>query len=141
MSGQYPLVVNPDVEAGLVMLLTQDDRISSFTPTPTIAAHTVGYNVQDTWVHLYRNGGVSQYPMPDVASVYFNVLSPDRKTARQLASLIIGVIHSNLGSTAGDPGEGMRITNVVNMTGLAWLPDPSGLPRYTFSVQVTVRPY
>lgn len=141
MSGQYELIVNPDVEAGIVALLESEPRITAFTPAAIISASTVGYQVENTWVHVYRAGGVSQYPMPDVASMYFNVLSPDRKTARKLSALVLGVLHSNLGSTVGDPGEGMRITNVVNMAGLAWLPDPSGLPRYTFSVQITARPF
>lgn len=141
MSGQYELIINPDTEALLVQMLTEEPRIQNYSPSVTVSASVVGYTNELTWVQLYRSGGISQWPMPDVATIYFNVFSPDRKHCRDLAALVQGLMHSNLGTAVGSPGAGMRITNVTNQAGLAWLPDPSGLPRYTFSVQVSARPY
>lgn len=139
MSGAYELVVYPDVEANLIIMLTGDPALASFSGLK-ISASYIGYENGMSWIHLYRSGGTPHWPLPDVASIYFDVLAADRQTANHIARIVHGLMFSNRGTAIGAPGSGMQIMNVIDISGLAWLPDEANLPRYTFAVQVKARP-
>lgn len=139
MSGEFELIVFPDVEANLIQMLTGDSALAGFADL-NISASYIGYTNGTSWVHLYRSGGLPTWPIPDVASIYVDVLAADRATASAIARTVHALLFSNRGTTVGTPGSGMLITKVVDIAGMAWLPDEANLPRYTFAVQVTARP-
>lgn len=134
------LIIEPDVEGGIISILTNDVHIQAFAPV-TVSASYQGYTNSVTWVHAYRGpGGTTEWPMPVNAIMHFDIVAPTREVCNPLARTVRGVIHAHRGDTVGAPGNGMRITDLRDISGIQWLPDLSGLPRYIFSMQVTARP-
>lgn len=134
------LIIEPDVERHLVTILTGDSHIQAFAPV-TVSSSYQGYTNSLTWVHLYRGpSGATDWPMPINAIMHFDIVAATREICNPLARTVRGVIHAHRGDTVGIPGNGMCITNIVDVSGVQWLPDTAGLPRYIFSVQVSARP-
>lgn len=134
------LIIEPDVEGLMISILTNDPHIQAFAPV-TVSSSYQGYTNSMTWIYVYRGpGGTTDWPMPVNAIIHFDVLAATREICNPLVRTVRGVVHAHRGDTVGVPGNGMRITNLQDVSGIQWLPDLAGLPRYIFSMQVSARP-
>jgi len=134
------LIIEPDVEGGIITILTNDPNIQAFAPV-TVSGSYQGYVNSMTWIHVYRGpGGSTSWPMPVNAIIHFDVIAATREICNPLARTVRGVVHAHRGDVTGSPGNGMRITDLADVAGIQWLPDLAGMPRYIFSVQVSARP-
>lgn len=144
MANSYtnPFVPMPDAEANIVGLLANDQNIGQFSPVG-ISTSMMGYTNTQLWIHVTRIGGVpAQLVGPDMPQLQFNVYAPEEQKAiaQALAQTVRAVIIAMRGSVIGNPGTGMKLAKAQDVHGMAYLPDKSGFPRYTFAMSLTTMP-
>lgn len=139
MAHKLQFVPLPNVEAAIVTLLENDpdSNLTKWTFTPSTTR--VGYDDPDTqtWVQVTRVGGKPTWPVPDRALIQFDVYSPNKADAQNLAQAIRAVVYVFSGSQiAADT----VLCGCADYHGLAFLPDAQGVSRYVFGLQVFAKP-
>lgn len=128
-----PSVLFPDVEAALVGWLP--DAL-----TPHVAGVPVSTGTPnprpDRFIRIQRTGGPKTGPVVDGAQVTVECWDQTAWQAADTASIVRAVLN---GATNVRTPSGALIYRVDEFGGPALLPDPSGQPRYSWTVQVHVR--
>lgn len=87
-------------------------------------------------IRVFRTGGPSSFFVIDQAQLTVEAYGPNDARAHDLAQLARGLLHAMAGTTQ----SGVAIYTVNEFSGPQELPDPvTNKPRYTFSIQVSVR--
>lgn len=125
-----PVVVFPDAEdiaAGWLRLnLPGSPHVGTQVPASR----------PNEFVVVRRTGGVSSGPVTDEPIVAVEAWSTSPAAAHDLAQLARAYLHA----VVGEQIDNVAVYRVVDVGGPVNLPDPeSDQPRYTFSVQITLR--
>lgn len=122
----------PDAEAALVAWLPGviatygvDAPVHTRTPNPR----------PDQFVKVFRTGGPSRSVVLDDAQITVECWGQSDSEAADMALVVRAVILATANTEAGDA----LIYRAREFSGPARLPDESGQPRYSWTVQVTTR--
>lgn len=123
-------VLFPDAVATVLTALTDATGETGHAKIPT------GRTLADTFLLVRRVGGTHHDRVVDDASLTIEAWAPTDTEAHDLCQMARAYLHDLVGTVV----DGVRIYQVSEFAGPAWLPDPdSEHPRYTMTAQVQTR--
>lgn len=128
MSAHLPApILFPNVEALLVGHFDDllDIRVANAIPDPRPAE----------FLRIVRTGGPRTGVRTDSAQVTFEYWADTLYNASEGARLV----RAHVNALAGRRIDGVQVNRVQEFSGPSELPDPSGQPRYSWTVQIDVR--
>lgn len=126
-----------DAEAAARAILSADADLVAAGATASV--NLVGYQLGDTWLRVFRNGGEpTHWRRLDNPIINVEVYAPDKGAAADAAQLA----RAALFGARGYAGHGLKVCDIDDVEGIAWSPDDrqDQHARYTFSVRLITKP-
>lgn len=106
-------------------------RMRAAMPNTTVAQTTIDWDGTTKYVHVARISGHSD-GFIDQVMVQVDACDPrgiDETYA--LAETAALIVEQSVGATA-------NVARIININRLSWVPEPSGLPRYSSTFQISI---
>lgn len=124
-----------DIEAAIIDMLLNSNRILEMVPTDNISTDLIGFNMQDRWILISREGGPSKFPV-DYPRIDVNTYAERRSVAYEIMRRTRAVLMSS----SGYRGHGLFISATQEEVGPVRSADKeNATDRYFCSIRFTTR--
>lgn len=135
MAGEF--IAFGDAEAAAVEILRASPDVTAYAPG--ISTDLIGWRAPQRWVRVVRSGGNPlNWLALDGPRLTFDVFAEDKAVAHDMAQAARAAMFARIGNYTGNR---LRLANVTDAAGLAWLHDPDEplVARYVFALNLVTQ--